>query len=71
MVDHKLAVLNVPDRPMNVFSHNVVEELQAIVQQLQQARDVKVVVFRSGTEVGCAAPGVDRGQRENECARGK
>ena len=49
------AVLDVPDRAMNVLSRGVVEDLQQIVHHLQQANDVKVVVFRSGKESGFLA----------------
>ncbi len=49
------AVLNVPDRPMNVLSREVMEELQAIVKDLRQASDVKIVVFRSSKESGFLA----------------
>ena len=49
------AVLNVPDRPMNVFSKDVLEELRAIVHELQQAKHIKVALFRSGKESGFLA----------------
>ncbi len=49
------AVLNVPDRPMNVFSKDVLEELRAIVHELQQAKNIKVALFRSGKESGFLA----------------
>jgi len=62
------AVLNVPDRPMNVFSDSVVEELQAIVQLLREARDVKVVVFRSSKPTGFLAGADISGFTEVESA---
>ena len=49
------AVLNVPERPMNVFSRDVLEELGQIVDELKQAQNVKVAVFRSGKESGFLA----------------
>ncbi|NND97772.1 MAG: multifunctional fatty acid oxidation complex subunit alpha [Pirellulaceae bacterium] len=49
------ATLNVPDRPMNVFSQEMLQELRAIVDDLAQAKEVKVTVFRSGKESGFLA----------------
>jgi len=49
------AVLDVPQRPMNVLNRGVLEELHEIVQQFQAARDVTAVVFRSGKESGFLA----------------
>lgn len=49
------AVLDVPNRPMNVFAHDVIEELRTIVSELEQAKDVKVALFRSGKASGFLA----------------
>jgi 3-hydroxyacyl-CoA dehydrogenase/enoyl-CoA hydratase/3-hydroxybutyryl-CoA epimerase len=49
------AVLNVPGRPMNVFSKSVLEELRAIVSELQKSPDVRVALFRSSKESGFLA----------------
>ncbi len=47
--------LNVPGRPMNVLTADVVDELEAIVTDIEARRDVKLVVFRSEKESGFLA----------------
>lgn len=47
--------LNVPDRPMNVLTPDVMAELEQIVQGLERSLDVRLVVIRSGKESGFLA----------------
>ena len=49
------AILNVPDRAMNVFSQSVIAELESIVASLEGDSDVKVALFRSGKASGFLA----------------
>lgn len=48
-------VMDVPNRPMNVFSQDVLGELGSIVDELEQAKDVQVALFRSSKESGFLA----------------
>ena len=47
--------LDVPGRPLNVLTREVMEELDKIVHDLENSEDVKLVVFRSGKESGFLA----------------
>jgi 3-hydroxyacyl-CoA dehydrogenase/enoyl-CoA hydratase/3-hydroxybutyryl-CoA epimerase len=47
--------LDVPGRPMNVLTADVVEELDAIVTNIEARPDVKLVIFRSEKESGFLA----------------
>lgn len=49
------AVLDVTDRGQNVFTPEVVEELSAIVDQVESDKSIRLVVFRSGKESGFLA----------------
>jgi 3-hydroxyacyl-CoA dehydrogenase/enoyl-CoA hydratase/3-hydroxybutyryl-CoA epimerase len=51
------AVLNVPDRPVNVFEDSVLLDLHEIVQHVQSdgGKTIKFVVFRSGKPTGFLA----------------
>ena len=50
-----MVTLDVPSRPMNVLDRSVMTELESIVTDLENSRDVKVVVFSSGKESGFLA----------------
>ena len=52
--------LNVPDRPLNVLTHEVMMELDSIVSDLQTYADCRMIVFRSDKESGFLA-GADVG----------
>ncbi len=47
--------MDVPERPMNVFTQAVMEELEAIVSEIESRSDLKLVVFRSEKESGFLA----------------
>ncbi len=47
--------LDVPNRPLNVLTHEVMDELDAIVHELESGLDTKLVVFQSGKESGFLA----------------
>ncbi len=49
------AILDVPDRGMNVFDRSVIEELESLVSQWEQAKDIKAIVFQSGKPSGFLA----------------
>ena len=49
------AVLDLPGRAYNVFTAQVLAELQAIVDSVEQDRSVRLLVFRSGKESGFLA----------------
>ena len=52
--------LNVPDRPLNVLTHEVMQELSDIVHELETDNDCKLAVFQSSKESGFLA-GADVG----------
>ncbi len=54
------AILDVPDRGMNVFDPDVIAELESLVATWEQAGNVKAIVFRSGKKSGFLA-GADIG----------
>jgi 3-hydroxyacyl-CoA dehydrogenase/enoyl-CoA hydratase/3-hydroxybutyryl-CoA epimerase len=58
-VDHRGGVttvtLEVPQRPLNVLTAEVMSELQLIVGELESSDEIKAVVFRSGKESGFLA----------------
>jgi len=47
--------MNVPGRPMNVFTADVMSELENIVTEIESRPDLKLVVFRSDKESGFLA----------------
>lgn len=47
--------MDVPNRPMNVFTQVVMEELEAIVSEIEARSDLQLVVFRSEKESGFLA----------------
>ncbi|MCM2374603.1 3-hydroxyacyl-CoA dehydrogenase NAD-binding domain-containing protein [Aporhodopirellula aestuarii] len=47
--------LDVTQRPMNVFTTEVIDELDHIITDIESRRDVKLVVFRSDKESGFLA----------------
>lgn len=47
--------MNVPQRPVNVFTQDVMEELEAIVSEIESRSDLRLVLFRSGKESGFLA----------------
>jgi 3-hydroxyacyl-CoA dehydrogenase/enoyl-CoA hydratase/3-hydroxybutyryl-CoA epimerase len=47
--------LDVPDRPLNVLTYEVMEELESIVHNLETDPDCKLAVFRSDKESGFLA----------------
>ncbi len=47
--------MDVPQRPMNVFTQSVMEELEAIVSEIESRSDLRLIVFRSGKESGFLA----------------
>lgn len=47
--------LDVPDRPLNVLDHSVMEELDQIVHDLENSGDIRLVIFQSGKESGFLA----------------
>ena len=47
--------LDVPDRPMNVLTQDVMDELEQIVSGLERSINVRLVVIRSGKESGFLA----------------
>ena len=49
------ATLDVPDRPVNIFDDNVIEELHRLVELIEQDSTVRLVVFRSGKKSGFLA----------------
>ncbi|TWT56088.1 3-hydroxyacyl-CoA dehydrogenase NAD-binding domain-containing protein [Allorhodopirellula solitaria] len=47
--------IDVPQRPMNVFTHVVMDELDSIVSEVESRSDLRLVVFRSEKESGFLA----------------
>lgn len=47
--------MDVPQRPMNVFTPVVMEELESIVSEIESRSDLRLVVFRSEKESGFLA----------------
>ena len=47
--------LDVPGRPLNVLTQEVMEELDQIVHDLENSEDVRLVIFQSGKESGFLA----------------
>ena len=47
--------LDVPGRPLNVLTHEVMEELEAIVHELESDKACRLVVFQSNKESGFLA----------------
>ncbi len=47
--------IDVPKRPMNVLTQSVMEELEAIVSDIESRSDLRLVVFRSEKESGFLA----------------
>lgn len=49
------AILNVPDRPVNVFDESVIRELYALVERFEQDQTIKLIVFKSDKPSGFLA----------------
>ena len=49
------AILDVPERGMNVFEPGVIEELESLVADWEHAKGVKAIVFKSGKASGFLA----------------
>ncbi len=49
------AILDVPDRGMNVFEPGVIEELESLVSKWEHAKDIKAIIFKSGKASGFLA----------------
>lgn len=49
------ATLDVPERAMNVFDPGVIEELESLVAEWENAKDINAIVFRSGKPTGFLA----------------
>jgi len=61
------ASLNVPDRPMNVLTEDVMQELSRIVQRVAQAKGLRAFVIRSHKESGFLAGADVTAIRDIDC----